>query len=231
MHMDSRPPKAPKVDSAYVEQITLNPIMTGPYDAEGMPSDEGLAVLVETRNVRGQLVRAAAPISVVVLDPSLRGDAARLARWDFSAVQVAGMFRAMSGVEGVYLRMRWPAGPPKHGPLEVYVRLVAGDGRKLETHRSVAMDLPSRSERQWATRPAANKGGIAPPRTAAKPDGWQQSPPSTMPGPAPLAAEPDAAPAPLVMEPQPELRAAQSKKADAKPAETKAELPVWSPYR
>jgi len=240
MNLESHPPTAPKVDSAYVERIALNPVMTGPYDSAGMPSDQGLTVLVETRNVRGQLVRAAAPVSVVVLDPSLRGDAARLARWDFSAAEVASMFRAMSGAEGLYLQMRWPAGPPKHSPLEVYVRLSAADGRKLETHRSIAMDAPARPERQWAAKTAAAKGGAAPPRTGARPDGWQQLPgPSLMPEPgpsltpAPLAAAQDAPPAPVAAEPLPELRAAasKSKKADPKPAESKAELPVWSPYR
>jgi hypothetical protein len=142
------------------------------------------------------------------------------------------MFRAVAGVEGVYLQMRWPAGPPKHNALEVYVRLVAGDGRKLETHRSVAMDLPARSSRQWASTAAAARDAVAPPpRNTAKPDGWQQLPPSAMPGPAPLAAEPGAAPAPLIVGPQLEPPAAPAKKAAAKPAESKAELPVWSPYR
>jgi hypothetical protein len=238
MNLESHPSTAPKVDSAYVERITLNPVMTGPYDSAGMPSDQGLTVLLETRNVRGQLVRAAAPVSVVVLDPSLRGEAARLARWDFSAAEVATMFRAMSGAEGLYLQMRWPAGPPKHSPLEVYVRLSAADGRKLETHRSIAMDASARPERQWAAKTAAAQGGAAPPRTGAKPDGWQQLPgPSLMPEPgpsltpAPLAAAQNAPPPPVAAESLPELRAADAKKAAPKPAESKAELPVWSPYR
>jgi hypothetical protein len=232
MNIENRPLKTPKVDSAYVERIAINPNATGPYGSAATLGDQGLAVLVETRNVRGQLVRAAAPISVVALDPALHGEAARLARWDFSAAEVAAMFRAVAGVEGVYLQLRWPAGPPKHNALEVYVRLVAGDGRKLETHRSVAMDFPARSQRQWASTAAATPGAVPlPARNTAKPDGWQQLPPSAMPGPAPLAVEPDAVPAPLIVGPQLEAPTAQAKKSAAKPAESKAELPVWSPYR
>ncbi len=235
MRNDSKVQPAPKVDSAYVEKITLNPLMTGPYDSDGLPSEQGLTVLVEARNVRGQLVRAAAPISVVVLDPALVGDAARLARWDFSAAQVATMFRATPAAQGVYLQMPWPAGPPKHNRLELYVRFSAADGRKLETHRPLAIDLPGRPQRQWAANAPAAKPSVPLPQTAAKPDGWRQLPaPPAASAPAvksPSSEEEVAAPAPLAAAEEPELRPAEAKKADAKPAASKVERPVWSPYR
>ena len=130
MNLETRPPTAPKVDSEFVEQIVLNPILTGPYDSEGMPSDQGLTVLLETRNVRGQLVAR---------HYRLGGGARSVAAWRrgppggvgfLPPAEVAGMLAHVSGGEGLYLQMRWPAGPPKHSPLEVYVRLTAANDQE-----------------------------------------------------------------------------------------------------
>jgi hypothetical protein len=224
MRNDSKVQPAPKVDSAFVEKITLHPLMTGPYDSDGMPWNQGLAALVRT----------AAPISVVALDPALVGDAARLARWDFSAAQVATMFRATPAAQGVYLQLPWPAGPPKHNRFELYVRFSAADGRKLETHREIALDAPARPQRQWADDAPAVQPSVPLAQTTTKPDGWRQLPgPPRAPAPAtnsPSNEETSAAP-PAATAGEPELRPATSKKTSAKPAESKVERPVWSPYR
>ena len=59
-------------------QITLNRKQTSGYNADEQPGDEGVSVLIEPRNASGALLRAAGKLSIVVLDPTLAGDAARV---------------------------------------------------------------------------------------------------------------------------------------------------------
>ncbi|MEX0978854.1 MAG: hypothetical protein WDZ48_08390 [Pirellulales bacterium] len=66
-------------------KLSINKRLTGGLDRDGSGGDEGIMVMVEPRNERGQLVKAAGAVSLVVMDPSQMGDEARVARWDFQA--------------------------------------------------------------------------------------------------------------------------------------------------
>ena len=70
-------------------------------------------------------------MSVVVLDPAFEGEAARVARWDFTAAETAAMFRRTGTESAIHLTMAWPGDPPAHGKLHLFVRYVTADGRKL----------------------------------------------------------------------------------------------------
>jgi len=48
-----------------------------------------LLVVVEPRDRTGRTVDAPANMSVVVIDPALEGNAARVARWDFTVAETA----------------------------------------------------------------------------------------------------------------------------------------------
>ena len=44
-------------------------------------------------------------MSVVVIDPALDGNAARVARWDFTAAETAAMFRRSGAALAIHLTM------------------------------------------------------------------------------------------------------------------------------
>lgn len=127
-------------DNRQVASITLNDLVLGGYDEDGRPGDEGVVLLVEPRNASGRIVPAAAPISVVILDPALSGEKARLARWDLSAEVVAGAYRRMAMAEGVYLKLPWPGALPVHSRLHLFVRYVTDDRRNVQTDREIAVE-------------------------------------------------------------------------------------------
>ena len=82
-------------------------------------------------------------MAVVVLDPdpSMAGQAARVARWDFASEATAAFYRKTAAAEGIFLELTWPGDPPKHRALEVFVRYTTDDGRKLEARRPIRLDL------------------------------------------------------------------------------------------
>jgi hypothetical protein len=147
----------PGTDSARVDRITLNRLAVGGWDADGRPGDDGIVLLVEPRDAEGRLIAAAGPISVVLLDRGLPGEAARVARWDLIAHQVAGHFRRMPAGDGIYLELPWPGAPPVHSHLHLFVRFTTRDGRNLEANREldIALANQSRAETRTAVGPAS----------------------------------------------------------------------------
>lgn len=133
----------------FVTQITLNRMMTGGHNVDGHLGDEGLIVVVEPRNADGQVVRARGKLSLVVLDAAERGEAARVARWDFASGEVAARFREGVFGKGLKFELRWPNRPPSHRDLRLYARLTTEDDRILEVDGAIRVELPGRTPGHW----------------------------------------------------------------------------------
>lgn len=132
--------------------LLINRRLTGGMDRDGVGGDEGIMVMVEPRNQRGELVRTPGPVSVVVMDPSQTGDAARVARWDFQAHEFDEHFKSSTFGRGLQYELTWPAGPPQSHNLVVFVRYIADDGTKLTTDAPVTVRLASDAPREPRSR-------------------------------------------------------------------------------
>jgi len=141
----------PRADNSHVDRITLNRVLTGGYNRDSRIGDAGLMALVEPRDALGQMAPVAGPISVVVLDRGMSGNAARVARWDFTAEQAASLYRRTPHGEGFYLEMPWPGTPPARSHLHLFVRYTTKDGRNLEASREIDVALPPQRQQGWAS--------------------------------------------------------------------------------
>lgn len=118
-------------------QLVINKRLTGGLDRDGHDGDEGILVVVEPRNAAGDLVKWPGAVSVVVMDPALDGEAARVARWDFAAQEIPNhTLNTMFG-RGLQFELRWPNQPPKHRELQLFVRFTTEDGRKLTSDATI----------------------------------------------------------------------------------------------
>ncbi len=115
-----------------VTAVVLHPEWVRGIDLDGRPGDDGIQILLQPLDDRGDILTAAAPVTVVVLDPQLTGLSARIARWDLHPDEVRSYFVQRGGTSGYLLDLPWPAEPPVHGELLVFARYTAADGRKLE---------------------------------------------------------------------------------------------------
>lgn len=129
-----------------VTQITLNRKLTGGHNADGEPGDDGLMVVVEPLDASGQLLEIPAPVSVVVLDPAQEGEAARVARWDFTAEEAAEHIKRTPMGDGLHFELRWPHSPPVNRELNLYVRYTTPEGKKLQVEKKVEINLPGGAE-------------------------------------------------------------------------------------
>ena len=130
-------------------QLVLNRLLCGGRDEDGRPGDEGLTVVLQPRDARGSTVEKPGPVAIVVLDPSQEGDAARVARWDFTAAQIARRFRETGRGRAIQLETSWPAAPPVHNDLHLFVRYSDGDGQHLEADQPIRVALPGERPPRW----------------------------------------------------------------------------------
>ena len=140
----------PSGDSRRVAAIALNRSLTGGINTGQSPGDQGLLVVVEPRDHAGRTLDAPAEMAVVVLDPALKGDAMRVARWDFSAAEIAAMFRRTGAREAIHITTTWPGDPPVHDKLRLFVRYVTADGRKLQADMPIEVALPGDETARWS---------------------------------------------------------------------------------
>ncbi len=145
-----------QVDNRQVKRIVLNPQFSGGYDADGEPGHEGIVVVIEPRDADGRPVDAPADASVVIIDPAIADETGRVARWDLTAAETARLFGRTSRAPGMQLALRWPAGPPIHPDVRLFVRYTTSDGRMLQADMPMRIDLPE------VERPKKNSPGWVP---------------------------------------------------------------------
>ncbi len=116
-----------------VSDVTFHRLLTGGYDSDGRPGDEGVSILLEPRNPRGELVRTPGDIEIAVVDPE-RGDG-RVAQWRFAAGELAAHWERRAVGEGFFLELPWPNRPPDNRQLELIVTYRTPRGKRLVASR------------------------------------------------------------------------------------------------
>ncbi len=151
-----------KVVDPRVTSIHLDSRLTGGYNHDNTPGDEGIALAIEPCNAAGRYVPLPGAVSVVVLDPARHGEAARIARWDLTEEDVTRELRKTVAGRGIHLELPWPDGPPDHSRLRLYVRYTTLDGRDLEADRQIIVRPPGELVHGWTPAPADRRRRIRP---------------------------------------------------------------------
>jgi hypothetical protein len=198
-------PFNPSGDSRRVRSIVLDPAITGGIGSGDATGDQGLLVAVTPLDAAGRIVDAPAEVNVTAFDRALKGEAARVARWDFTPAETASLFRRTGNSAAIHLAMGWPANSPKHRKLQLFVRYVTSDGRKLETNGPIEIALPGdRTARATQIEQSARNEG-PPDRDPAEPRRLDAPPEERGPRTTPYMA--------------------------TRTPDTKPERPAWSPER
>ncbi len=215
--MQSAVPLRATGDSRRVASISIDPAISGGIDSGDGSGDRGLLVAVQPRDARGRMVAAPAEVHVTAFDRSLRGEAARIARWDFSPAETASLFCRTVNGGAIHLAMGWPDHPPTHNKLQLFVRYVTRDGRSLDASRPVEIALPGQRTARWtpAEIPLAEERPLPDQRPRRREPPIEREPAADW--------RPDETPLARRSEPSPRIA---SRTPDPGP-----ERPVWSPER
>jgi hypothetical protein len=204
--------------SQRVTALAVNPKLTVWRKTTGdKPVDEGLRVVVEPRNAQGQIVPARGIVAIAVLDPAEEGAAARLARWDFQADQLAEHFQGTSAGGGLHFSLQWPKAVPARDDLLLFVRLTTEEGQQFVAEFALH-PTSANSPAAWSEAAAESPNAKQP--SAAASVAWRRAVtplPQLAPAEAPRATN---------------LPVSGTPAADDQPVpEAKPEGPTWEPYR
>jgi hypothetical protein len=149
---------APSFDDApsdpNVNEITFHRLLTGGYDADGIPGDEGVSVVILPKNPQGQLVRTPGDVEVAVIDPDRGG--ARVAQWRFTTAELSETWARRAVGEGFFLELPWPNQPPDNRQLELIVTYRTPRGKRLIAQKSIAVDPAGGRFAEWTSAETAS---------------------------------------------------------------------------
>ena len=139
----------PSGDSRRVTMIVLDHTMTGGIGSSTGSGDVGVLAVIEPRDATGRVIDAPAAVDVTVMDTAVTNGDAHVGFWKFTAAETAAQFRRTGSTGAMYLGMAWPSEPPKHRNLQLFVRYITADGRRLEANQPIEIALPGDKTARW----------------------------------------------------------------------------------
>ena len=122
-------------------EIMINQSETSGKDVDGLPGDEGLNLLLQTKDSRGKIVLQGGELTVSVIDPKQRQ---RIGFWRFLAGETELFFVDRDqDTDGILLHLPWDESTPRRSRLLVHVQFVTQDGRTLTTSSDVRIKPPT----------------------------------------------------------------------------------------
>jgi len=124
-----------------VTEIMVNRTMTSGEDVDNSPGDEGLNLLLQTRDANGQIVLQGGELTVSLIDPKQRQ---RIGFWRFLPSETELFFVDKDqDTDGILLHLPWDESVPRRSRLLVHVQFVTIDGRTLTTSSDVLIKPPT----------------------------------------------------------------------------------------
>lgn len=114
-----------KTDSSSVHRVRIMKPHVRPVNYEGLHFE------FQMLDVDNQIVLAAAPVSVMVMDPTVAGKPLSIGRWNFTAAEIAESINAGEAAISVPLDMAWERGCPQNLKLQIHLLYMTSDGRML----------------------------------------------------------------------------------------------------
>jgi len=135
-------PPAESSDALFrARQIRFQKLMTGGWNQDGQPGDEGLAMLITPVDAQGDLVKLPGAIEIELLNPAVGAEPKQLGRWRFSEEEAWANWHKGIFSAGYLLRVPWQQQPPA-GELTLSARMICADGRTFDAVTQIQVEPP-----------------------------------------------------------------------------------------
>jgi hypothetical protein len=131
--------------SAEIEVVEEPPtavVLRGEVRLDNTAGGPRVLVDVEPVTAEGRLTDFRGNLSLLVLDPAARDPEQQLARWDFRPADLQALAKRTKRGTAYEFPLQLPADAPASRPLELWVRLVPEDGRKLLARTTLDVSRP-----------------------------------------------------------------------------------------
>jgi hypothetical protein len=143
---------AEKPSDMRIIEITFHPALSRAANFDDEPDDDGLYLVLQPKNVSGQVVLTPANLDIAVLDPSREGDAARISRWSYTAAEVKAKIQPTGSNQGIHLTLPWNGPDPAADRVVVFVRYTFPDGRQVVNDKTLFTAGKGSMKTVWVPR-------------------------------------------------------------------------------
>ena len=147
----------PEPSDRHIARIVLNKQLTGGFShVEG--GNGGVTVVFEPRNARGEMVAEPGDVSIALVDPAHGpGGAASPAGISPPATPSSSSVVPGQSVAATSSSFPGPSAAPQNKNLQLFVRYVTPDGRKLISQMTINIDPPRVAGRWRMATPSADR--------------------------------------------------------------------------
>ncbi len=135
-----------------IVEIAFHPTLTRAANFDDEPDDDGLYLVLQPKNVAGEVVPTPATLDIAVLDPSRDENAARIGRWTYSAAEVKAKFQPLGNHQGIHLTLPWNGPDPGADRVVVFVRYTFPDGRQVVNDKTIFVSGAGSLKTVWVPR-------------------------------------------------------------------------------
>ncbi|MEZ6135254.1 MAG: hypothetical protein R3C53_10125 [Pirellulaceae bacterium] len=141
-----------KVTDRRVVELAFHPSLSRAANFDDNSDDDGLYLVLQPRNERGQMVAEVASLTVLILDPARTGDAARIGQWDYSAEEVRDKLQPIGTSQGIHLTLPWNGPDPKADRVIVFATYTFENGRQVIGQKEIYVSTTGSTRTVWAPR-------------------------------------------------------------------------------
>lgn len=141
-----------KVTDTRVVELAFHPTLSRAIDMDDRPDDDGLYLVLQPKNERGQMVPVAASLIIFALDPAREGDAAKIGRWEYSAADIESKLQPIGSEQGIHLRLPWNGPDPSADRVIVFALFKFDNGRQVMGEKEIFISSDGSHKTVWTPR-------------------------------------------------------------------------------
>lgn len=148
---------AEKPSDMRIVELAFHPSLSRATNFDDQSDDDGLYLVLQPKNVEGQMVPIFAALEVAVHDPARMdkdgpSEASRVGRWNYSAIEVKSKFQPIGTSQGIHLTLPWNGPDPQADRVLVYVRYTLPDGRQVVNDKTIFVSGKGNMKTVWVPR-------------------------------------------------------------------------------
>jgi hypothetical protein len=141
-----------KVTDTRVVELAFHPSLSRALNLDDRPDDDGLYLVLQPKNERGQMVPVAADLTIIALDPAREGKAGQVGRWDYSAAEVQSKLRPIGHEQGIHFQLPWNGPDPSADRVIVFGLYKFPDGRQVMGEKEIFISNDGSHKTVWTPR-------------------------------------------------------------------------------
>ena len=135
-----------------IVEIGFHPTLCRGNNSDSSPGDDGLYLVLQPRNERGQVIPQAGDLSIAAIDPTRNGNSVQVGNWHFSASQLQEKIQPIGSSQGIHLSLPWNGTGPNSERVEVVVLLTLDGGKRLQNEKTIYVSRSGNDRAVWVPR-------------------------------------------------------------------------------